>query len=157
MPIECKRPQSKNTIKQRAREAVEQLGSRKGAVAIDCSKCVRPLEPLGYVLHAPDSSLPSIEICRFLNEQLSDGTPSIADLVMEAFRPFALGAILCLRAPVVFEGESRILDLKGNPYPFYTVGTVSHLEFLPNEKLSNNAHFQNMSALYHEGIARERH
>lgn len=40
--IECKRPQSKNALKQRVEEACGQIDGANGIIAIDCSAFIRP-------------------------------------------------------------------------------------------------------------------
>lgn len=132
--IECKRPQKLTSINSCAREARIQIqkSGRKGCMALDCSKTIRPTETC--LDFSNDENADNI-----LQDQIEvDIVPKIKSHLKQS----VLGAFLMVSAPAMKNiKESTILSIHGNPckqsIPFrvYTTRVVS------NETTGEGNHF----------------
>jgi hypothetical protein len=110
--IECKRPQTEDSLDANVEGAYRQLGDLNrqypmSIIAIDCSPFIRPPETL-----IEDDSAEHAE--EYLGKLLAD---SIGPKIQTHFDPGLLGFLLFARAPAMIrEGNSPILSPNGNPY-----------------------------------------
>jgi len=121
--IECKRPQSKDIIGERAGEARKQLNGKNGIIAIDCSAALRPMEE---IMDAPSEGLALTSLDKRLEVEAKP-------IVKTEFRENVLGLILYMRAPVhTIHKLSSILSFTGKPFTVYQQVTAATLLFVGN-------------------------
>lgn len=137
--VECKRPQSKEAIGIRAKEARKQLNGQDGIIAIDCSAALRPPEK---VLEAPSDH----KAAEFLDKLLvAEAKP----MIEEQFKPYVAGAIMYMRTPVhTIHKISPILDMNGNPITTYNQVAAATVLFMANANSPNRMVFRAIKDSY---------
>ena len=121
--VQCKRPQSKESLDKRVREARRQLTKpsrqgRMGIIAIDCSALIRPLN---NILEADSAELAS----RIIEERVER---IVIPEVIRHFDDTIIGAFLFARVPTETRvGESPILSSNGKLIQYMRPDSVSTL------------------------------
>ena len=147
--IECKRPQTQKALKERVKEARQQLTrpSRQGwmeVIAVDCSAVIRPLEQLLEADSAEDAE-----------KSVADSLArDIKPKVERYLRTTILGCLLFVRAPAMIRrGHSSILSPSGNPVAYYLrPDSISTLLALNNSGSSNPSVLPSVCQLWHQSM-----
>lgn len=132
--IECKRPQKPTTIDTCARKAWAQIqkSGRKGCMALDCSKAIRPTETLMDFSNDDEARnilLDQIEI---------DIVPKIGSYLKQNI----VGAFLMVSVPGMKKiEESTILSPNGTSFKQYTPFRVSTMLVASNERIGEKHPF----------------
>lgn len=132
--IECKRPQKSKTITSCAREAKKQIqnSKKKGCIALDCSKAIRPTERLLDFSNdktAHNTLLDQIEV-------------EIVPKITSHLKQNVAGAFLMVSAPGMKKiEESTIFSPDGSPFKRYTPFRVSSMMVASNERAGENHPF----------------
>lgn len=125
--LECKRPQKLTSINSCAREARKQIqkSEKKGCMALDCSKAIRPT---GTVF---DFSNEDKDLDTLLDQIEVDIVPKINSHLKQN----VLGAFLVVSVPGMKKMEkSTILSQNGNPFNQYTPFRVYTMVSVSNER-----------------------
>lgn len=124
--IECKRPQKLTSINSCAREARKQIqrSGKKGCMALDCSKAIRPT---GTVFDFSNDDKAG-------NTLLDQIEVDIVSKIKSHLKHNVLGAFLLLSTPAMKKiKESTILNTQGTPFNQYTPFSVSTVLITSNE------------------------
>ena len=119
--MQCKRPQTEDSLEERAEEAYEQLTKSNrqgqlGIIAIDCSAFIRPL---GKVVEAESAE----RAMQYLANLLERVKPKL----ISRFEPNILGYLLFGRIPGRTTRISPILSPKGTPYKDLRPDSISRI------------------------------
>ena len=134
--IECKRPQKLTTIDSCGRKAWTQIqkSGRKGCMALDCSKAIRPTGTL-FDFSNDDEALNTL-----LDQIEVDIVPKIKSYLKQN----VLGAFLMVSVPGMKKiEESTILSPNGTPFKQYTPFRVSTMLIASNERIGEKHPFMN--------------
>ena len=128
--IECKRPQSRENILKRAKEAVKKINKRKGIVAIDCSSIIRPDDKL----YESDSELEAVTNAGDLIETCN--TRQVQSLMQDNI----LGLIMFARLPTMTRIKHEIiLDHLGRPITYsFRPGSVCATNICSSKSQKDN-------------------
>lgn len=131
--IECKRPQRRASIHSCAKKAREQIqkSGRKGCIALDCSKAIRPIGTLF------DFSNDKEAHTTLLDQMEIDIVPETISHLKEN----VVGAFLMVSVPGVKNEESTILSQNGNLFKRYTPFRVSSMVVASNERAGESHPF----------------
>lgn len=131
--IECKRPQKSTSIHSCAKKARIQIqkSGRKGCIALDCSKAIRPMGTLF------DFSNDKEAHTTLLDKIEDDIVPKITSHLKQN----VVGAFLMVSVPGVKNEESTILSPNGNLFKQCTPFRVSSMVVASNERAGENHPF----------------
>jgi hypothetical protein len=126
--MQCKRPQTEDSLEERAEEAYEQLTKSNrqgqlGIIAIDCSAFIRPL---GKVVEAESAERAMQHLANLLER--------VKPKLISRFEPNILGYLLFARVPGMTTTRiSPILSPKGTPYKDFRFDSISRILCLGNK------------------------
>ena len=132
--IECKRPQKLTSINSATREARKQIQrtERKGCIALDCSKALRPRERVLDFSNDENAH----------NSLLEQMEGEVIPVVRSHLRENILGAFLMASVPGMKNvAESPFLSQMGTPIKHYTPFRVSSILIASNEQLGEQNHY----------------
>jgi hypothetical protein len=142
--IECKRPQSKETIDDRVKEAIRQLGDVGGIVSLDCSALIRPLE---HIIR--EGSPEEAEL--FLSNCLEN---SVKPICVKHLEDHIIGFLLFARAPCVIEiGYSQLFSPNGKNIIHCRQDCVNTFLALNNNNSQNTEAFRFIFESLHQLIS----